>query len=98
MGGLMTGGAPGSSSSSSSSSLAAPVADAAKKAGGMGLEQAGMAASGILGVAGGITDIVVGHKQMKEAQDQQVKQQHEIDKLKASQPSLSTPARILRAR
>lgn len=72
---------------------AAPqVADTAKAAGGMGLEQAGMAASGILGVAGGITDIVVGHKQMKEAQDQQVKQQHEIDKLKASQPSLSTPA------
>ncbi len=68
------------------------VADAAKTAGGMGLEQAGMAASGILGVAGGITDIVVGHKQMKEAQDQQVKQQHEIDKLKSSQPSLSTPA------
>ncbi len=66
------------------------VADAAKS--GMGIEQAGMAASGILGVAGGITDIIVGHKQMKQAQDQQVKQQHEIDKLKASQPSLSTPA------
>lgn len=93
MGGLMTGGAPvGPAAVAAAAPAAAPVADAAKKAGGMGLEQAGMAASGILGVAGGITDIVVGHKQMKEAQDQQVKQQHEIDKLKSSQPSLSTPA------
>jgi hypothetical protein len=93
LGGLMTGGAPvGPAAVAAAAPAAAPVADAAKKAGGMGLEQAGMAASGILGVAGGITDIIVGHKQMKEAQDQQVKQQHEIDKLKASQPSLSTPA------
>ncbi len=93
MGGLMTGGAPvGPAAVAAAAPAAAPVADAAKKAGGMGLEQAGMAASGVLGVAGGITDIVVGHKQMKEAQDQQVKQQHEIDKLKSSQPSLSTPA------
>lgn len=90
MGGLMTGGAP--VGPAAAPAAAAPVADAAKTAGGMGLEQAGMAASGILGVAGGITDIVVGHKQMKEAQDQQTKQQHEIDKLKSSQPSLSTPA------
>ena len=95
MGGLMTGapvGPAAAAAAAPAAAAAAPVADAAKNVGGMGLEQAGMAASGILGVAGGITDIVVGHKQMKEAQDQQVKQQHEIDKLKSSQPSLSTPA------
>lgn len=77
-------------------------ADAAKSAGGgggadsaksgMGIQQAGMAASGVLGVAGGIADIVMGAKQMRDAQAQQKKQQNEIDKLKASQPSLSTPA------
>ena len=58
----------------------------------MKLQGAGMAASGILGIAGGVTDIIQGGRNMRSAQSDQAKQQAEIDKLKASQPSLSTPA------
>lgn len=89
MGGLMTGGAPVGPAATAAAS-ASSVADSAKS--GMNVQQAGMAASGVLGVVGGVTDIVMGAKQMRDAQAQQKKQQNEIDKLKASQPSLSTPA------
>lgn len=60
--------------------------------GGMNMQSAGMIASGVLGVAGGVTDIIQGGRNMRSAQAEQAKQQAEIDKLKASQPSLSTPA------
>lgn len=66
------------------------VADAAKS--GLNMQSAGMIASGALGIAGGITDIIQGGRNMRAAQADQRKQQAEIDRLKASQPSLSTPA------
>ena len=58
----------------------------------MNMQSAGMIASGVLGVAGGVTDIIQGGRNMRSAQAEQAKQQAEIDRLKASQPSLSTPA------
>ena len=67
-------------------------AGAGGAAGKLNLESAGMIAGGVMGVAGGITDIVQGGRAIKSAQSDQRKQQAEIDRLKASQPSLSTPA------
>lgn len=75
------------------SSLNKPAATAATGGGNkMNMQSAGMIASGVLGVAGGVTDIIQGGRNMRSAQAEQAKQQAEIDRLKASQPSLSTPA------
>lgn len=68
---------------------ATAVADSAGK---LNMQSAGMIASGVLGIAGGVTDIIQGGRNIRSAQSEQAKQQAEIDKLKASQPSLSTPA------
>ena len=61
------------------------------------LQGAGMMASGALGVAGGITDIIQGTRNLRDARADQASAQSEIDKLKASQPSLSTPAEYYEA-
>lgn len=75
------------------SSLSKPDATAATGGGNkMNMQSAGMIASGVIGVAGGVTDIIQGNKNMRAAQSEQAKQQAEINRLKASQPSISTPA------
>jgi len=71
---------------------AAAASTATDSAGKLNMQSAGMIASGVLGVAGGVTDIIQGGKNMRSAQAEQAKRQSEIDRLKASQPSLSTPA------
>ena len=71
---------------------ASAASTATDSAGKLNMQSAGMIASGVLGVAGGVTDIIQGGKNMRSAQAEQAKRQSEIDRLKASQPSLSTPA------
>lgn len=79
--------------SAANAASATPAATAvADSAGKLNMQSAGMIASGVLGIAGGVTDIIQGGRNIRSAQSEQAKQQAEIDKLKASQPSLSTPA------
>jgi len=92
-GGLVTSAMTGPAVQAYSAGEAAPAAAAASGGGNkLNLESAGMIASGVLGIAGGVTDMIQGKRNMAAAQAEQAKQQAEIDKLKASQPSLSTPA------
>lgn len=95
-GGLVSSAMTGPAVRAYSAGQAGGAAEAATAAAGgrgkLNMQSAGMIASGVVGVAGGVTDIIQGNKNMKAAQSEQSKQQAEIDRLKASQPSISTPA------